>query len=140
MYRLLERMEPWLVSIGIVAVLMVVGVLLHGLLFALARRVAERTAGKFDEFLIRRLRAPARVLIPLVLLTLSYPWLPLPGATPAFVYGVLTILFIATGAWLIIAALAADGDTTIDRVYHLDRGYANIDTKLAQMGAIISRI
>jgi UDP-N-acetylglucosamine 1-carboxyvinyltransferase len=43
-------------------------------------------------------------------------------------------------ASLIIAALAADGDTTIDRVYHLDRGYANIDTKLAQMGAIISRI
>jgi UDP-N-acetylglucosamine 1-carboxyvinyltransferase len=43
-------------------------------------------------------------------------------------------------ASLIIAALAADGDTTIDRVYHLDRGYANIDTKLAELGAIISRI
>jgi small-conductance mechanosensitive channel len=110
MYRLLNLIEPWLVSIGIVAVLLLVGVLLHGLVFALARRVAERTAGKFDEFLIRRLRAPSRVLIPLVLLTLSYPWLPLPGATPAFVYGVLTILFIATGAWLIIAALAAVSD------------------------------
>jgi UDP-N-acetylglucosamine 1-carboxyvinyltransferase len=43
-------------------------------------------------------------------------------------------------ACLIIAALAADGDTTIDRVYHLDRGYANIDTKLADMGAIIRRV
>jgi UDP-N-acetylglucosamine 1-carboxyvinyltransferase len=43
-------------------------------------------------------------------------------------------------ACLIIAALAADGDTTIDRVYHLDRGYANIDTKLAAMGAIIRRL
>ena len=43
-------------------------------------------------------------------------------------------------ASLIIAALAADGDTTIDRVYHLDRGYANIDRKLADLGAIISRI
>ena len=43
-------------------------------------------------------------------------------------------------ACLIIAALAADGDTTIDRVYHLDRGYANIDTKLAEMGAIIRRV
>jgi UDP-N-acetylglucosamine 1-carboxyvinyltransferase len=43
-------------------------------------------------------------------------------------------------ASLIIAALAADGDTTIDRVYHLDRGYANIDTKLADMGAIIRRV
>lgn len=43
-------------------------------------------------------------------------------------------------ASLIIAALAADGDTTIDRVYHLDRGYANIDTKLAELGAIIRRV
>ncbi len=43
-------------------------------------------------------------------------------------------------ASLIIAALAADGDTTIDRVYHLDRGYANIDKKLADLGAIIKRV
>jgi UDP-N-acetylglucosamine 1-carboxyvinyltransferase len=43
-------------------------------------------------------------------------------------------------ASLIIAALAADGDTTIDRVYHLDRGYDNIDKKLADLGATISRI
>lgn len=42
-------------------------------------------------------------------------------------------------ACLIIAALAADGETTIDRVYHLDRGYANIDTKLAGLGASIRR-
>ncbi|MCB1699284.1 MAG: UDP-N-acetylglucosamine 1-carboxyvinyltransferase [Pseudomonadales bacterium] len=43
-------------------------------------------------------------------------------------------------ASLIIAALAADGDTTIDRVYHLDRGYASIDRKLAELGAIIKRV
>ncbi len=42
-------------------------------------------------------------------------------------------------ASLIIAALAADGETTIDRVYHLDRGYANIDEKLAGLGAKIRR-
>ncbi len=43
-------------------------------------------------------------------------------------------------ACLIIAALAADGETSIDRVYHLDRGYANIDTKLADLGALIKRV
>jgi UDP-N-acetylglucosamine 1-carboxyvinyltransferase len=43
-------------------------------------------------------------------------------------------------ASLIIAALAADGETVIDRVYHLDRGYANIDTKLAGLGANIQRV
>jgi UDP-N-acetylglucosamine 1-carboxyvinyltransferase len=42
-------------------------------------------------------------------------------------------------AALVIAALAADGETSIDRVYHLDRGYANIEQKLAGLGAIIRR-
>jgi len=42
-------------------------------------------------------------------------------------------------ASLVVAALAAEGETTIDRVYHLDRGYANIDTKLAGLGALIRR-
>ncbi len=42
-------------------------------------------------------------------------------------------------ACLLIAALSADDETTIDRVYHLDRGYANIVEKLAELGAIIHR-
>ncbi len=43
-------------------------------------------------------------------------------------------------ASLVIAAMAAEGETTIDRVYHLDRGYANIDEKLAGLGAVIRRV
>ena len=43
-------------------------------------------------------------------------------------------------AALVIAALAADGETSIDRVYHLDRGYASIERKLAGLGAIIRRV
>ena len=42
-------------------------------------------------------------------------------------------------AGLIIAALAADGETVIDRIYHIDRGYERIEEKLKQLGAIISR-
>ena len=43
-------------------------------------------------------------------------------------------------ASLILAGMAADGETIIDRVYHLDRGYARIDEKMAQLGAEIERI
>ncbi|MCY4425480.1 MAG: UDP-N-acetylglucosamine 1-carboxyvinyltransferase [Halieaceae bacterium] len=43
-------------------------------------------------------------------------------------------------ASLIIAALVADGQSSIDRVYHLDRGYANIVEKLASLGANIQRM
>ena len=43
-------------------------------------------------------------------------------------------------ASLILAGLVADGETTIDRIYHLDRGYENIEAKLSQLGAKIRRI
>jgi UDP-N-acetylglucosamine 1-carboxyvinyltransferase len=43
-------------------------------------------------------------------------------------------------ACLVTAALAAKGDTVIDRVYHLDRGYYRIDEKLRGLGADIERI
>lgn len=43
-------------------------------------------------------------------------------------------------ACLVIAALAAEGETIIDRIYHLDRGYDGIEAKLNAVGANISRI
>ena len=38
---------------------------------------------------------------------------------------------------LILAALTAKGKSTINRIYHLDRGYENIEKKLKQIGAKI---
>lgn len=43
-------------------------------------------------------------------------------------------------ASLVLAGLAAKGETWIDRVYHIDRGYEKIEEKLRQMGAEIERI
>jgi UDP-N-acetylglucosamine 1-carboxyvinyltransferase len=43
-------------------------------------------------------------------------------------------------AGLVIAGLVADGETVVDRVYHLDRGYEAMELKLAALGAQISRI
>ena len=43
-------------------------------------------------------------------------------------------------AALVIAALAADGESTIDRIYHLDRGYEKMEKKLASLGAKIKRV
>jgi UDP-N-acetylglucosamine 1-carboxyvinyltransferase len=41
---------------------------------------------------------------------------------------------------LVLAGLAADGETIINRVYHLDRGYENLEKKLAACGAEIERL
>ncbi len=43
-------------------------------------------------------------------------------------------------AALVIAGLAAKGTTTVNRVYHIDRGYENIDGKLRKLGARIQRV
>ena len=40
---------------------------------------------------------------------------------------------------LVVAALAAEGETIIDRIYHIDRGYETIEEKLRLMGAEVSR-
>jgi UDP-N-acetylglucosamine 1-carboxyvinyltransferase len=43
-------------------------------------------------------------------------------------------------ASLILAGLVADGETTINRIYHIDRGYESIEEKLSKLGANIQRI
>jgi UDP-N-acetylglucosamine 1-carboxyvinyltransferase len=43
-------------------------------------------------------------------------------------------------ASLVLAGLVATGDTLVDRIYHIDRGYDHIEEKLAQLGATIRRI
>lgn len=43
-------------------------------------------------------------------------------------------------AGLVLAGLVAEGETLIDRIYHLDRGYDNIEEKLSGLGACIRRV
>ena len=43
-------------------------------------------------------------------------------------------------ASLVIAGLVADGDTIVERIYHLDRGYEHIEEKLSKVGAKIERL
>mgnify|MGYP005840969545 FL=1 len=43
-------------------------------------------------------------------------------------------------ASLVLAGLVAEGETTVDRVYHIDRGYENIEEKLGALGARIRRL
>ena len=43
-------------------------------------------------------------------------------------------------ASLVLAGLAAEGQTIVNRIYHIDRGYETIEEKLAQLGARIRRV
>ena len=61
------------------------------------------------------------------------------GKTPLSAAAVLASDLRASAS-LVLAALVADGETIIDRVYHIDRGYENIEEKLRNVGAQIRRI
>jgi UDP-N-acetylglucosamine 1-carboxyvinyltransferase len=43
-------------------------------------------------------------------------------------------------ACLVLAGLAAQGETTVDRIYHLDRGYEAMESKLQGLGGVVERI
>jgi len=43
-------------------------------------------------------------------------------------------------ASLVLAGLVARGETLVDRIYHIDRGYDNIEEKLSALGAVIRRV
>ena len=65
----------------------------------------------------------------------------------AFVSGVETLsgaTVMATdlraSASLVIAGLVAQGETVVERIYHLDRGYEHIESKLGRVGAKIERV
>ncbi len=60
------------------------------------------------------------------------------GPTPLSGAGVIASDLRASAS-LVLAALVARGETVIDRVYHIDRGYENIEEKLARVGARIRR-
>jgi UDP-N-acetylglucosamine 1-carboxyvinyltransferase len=61
------------------------------------------------------------------------------GKTPLSAAAVLASDLRASAS-LVLAALVADGETIIDRVYHIDRGYEHIEEKLRSVGAQIRRI
>jgi UDP-N-acetylglucosamine 1-carboxyvinyltransferase len=61
------------------------------------------------------------------------------GRTPLSAAAVLASDLRASAS-LVLAALVADGETIIDRVYHIDRGYENIEEKLRGVGAQIKRV
>jgi UDP-N-acetylglucosamine 1-carboxyvinyltransferase len=43
-------------------------------------------------------------------------------------------------AALVLAGLGAEGETEINRLYHIDRGYEHIDDKLSRLGANVRRV
>ncbi len=64
---------------------------------------------------------------------------PVHGPTPLSGANVMATDLRAS-ACLVLAGLAAEGETTVDRIYHLDRGYEGMELKLQSLGARVARL
>ena len=71
-------------------------------------------------------------------IAVTYPKSTIIGKTPLHGTDV-TATDLRCGAGLVVAGLLADGITTIHDIYHIDRGYENLDGKLKDIGAKIWR-
>ena len=70
----------------------------------------------------------------------ALPLIPSMGRMHWWPSTITRMLVFAASISMILAALAAEGQTIVNRVYHLDRGYENVEEKLSNCGALIERI
>src|SRR6478736_3373172 len=103
----LSAMPSWLAVLFMLAVAVLAGLLMQRLLFALATRISRRTPMALDELLVRHAARPTRLLLPLLFVSAVWRSAPIPPSLAVFGQLVLSIAFIAAGAWLLVALLAA---------------------------------
>src|SRR5690554_5824402 len=95
MQEYIAGLPPWMLSLSVLALMVVVGLIAHYVVFAIAIRIARRSPRPIDELLVRHSYKPARLLLPLVFIILAWNAVP-PAPEIAFVgQRVLAALFIA---------------------------------------------
>ena len=111
--RILE--DPWLRAIVLPLVAVAVSLAIHATFFAIAARVAARTAFRGDEALVRRARRPALLGFAFVALQVVLPAVRLESRPQAVVSQVVALGLIAAATWLLISAIGAVDDVVMLR-------------------------
>lgn len=93
----------WLTAAGCLVGAVLGGIILSEVAALIAGAVARRTPTPLDNAAIRYARAPARLLVPVIAVHLLIPLMPLPEPALAVLRQVVSLLFIAAVAWLIVA-------------------------------------
>jgi small-conductance mechanosensitive channel len=139
MNRYLETLPPWLLSLLVLLGLSVLGLLVHWLVFGLARRIAARTKRGSDNFLVKRARAPGALLIPLLMISMVLPDLPLRPHIMDPLQRLVAMGFIAGVAWLVISLLATVEDVIAAR-YRTDVEDNLTARRIRTQAALLQRV
>jgi small-conductance mechanosensitive channel len=105
----------WVEPAGLLVGSVLVALGAHRLLYAVGARLAKKTAGVFDDSLIRHTKKPTRIVFPLLALIVVLPAIPLPAGLRAAIGHVLTVATIAVLAWAVIALTEIVSDVLTKR-------------------------
>jgi small-conductance mechanosensitive channel len=119
MKEVLENWDTLAVALGLLAGALVIGLVVHYLLSRVAGRLARRTQTIIDDSLIKNLRRPSQVLIPLLLAILILPVLSLSPKATEVLRHLLSLGLIASVAWSIVGMTDVLVDIVLSR-YKMD--------------------
>lgn len=111
--------EGLILTCGTIFATMLIGVLLYMVLFSVLVRLARRADIPLNSILVDRMRAPARLLLPLFALMMVAPSLSLPTVLLAVTQHFFSLCLIGLITWLVINATHASRDIIISR-YDID--------------------
>jgi small-conductance mechanosensitive channel len=110
MDSLLSMGEGALRILSVLGGAVVVGLLIHAILFAVLGRVARRTPTPIDEALVRHLRGPGRLIVLMIALKIALPFVELGESLQPAIAHLTSILLIVAVTWLVIAVTRAGRD------------------------------
>ncbi len=104
MEHIIENIEAFLWSLVFIAVAVIVCLVLHFLLFQIIRKIARRRNHVLDTSILKHLRAPLRLLFPLIVIRISIPAhsIAIPSDAVGYLSIVMSTILIITVAWILI--------------------------------------
>lgn len=110
MQQILDHWHEWLWGAGILAAAVLAGGIAHRAIFTILGRLARSPDSLVNTALVRRVRPPGRVILPLLAAVLVLPALPLPETTSGLLRHVVSLLLIAATGWLVVALIGVATD------------------------------
>ncbi len=100
----LSRWQELLIPAGILLGAVLLGIVAHQAVFRLLAKLAQKTDARGDDSIVKNLRGPARLLLPLFMLLVAVPSVQLPPESAGILRHILSLLFIGGMTWLLAAA------------------------------------
>lgn len=121
MEQLITDLEAYLWSFGFIAGAVIIGLFIHFIVFQLTRRIAKKRDQVLEKSILKHLRAPLRLLMPMLAIRISVPAhsLNLPAENVDYIAIVISTFLILSFAWLLIRLTNVLEDIILQR-YKID--------------------